>query len=378
MRIAVVGAGFAGLIFAYKLAAAGYSVDVYEEHYRVGYPPHCTGLVSEEAAGLIGVPAAENTLAAYRGVALDVEGVQCTIETRDRIVKLDRVRLEESLAEAAAAEGARLHFKSRVSAIDAEGRLTVNGEVKGFDLAVLAEGLHGRLRQMLGLNHAVLTTFGLNAETPIGGGGEHVWIRFEVGLPGFAWRLSYPGGTLLGALSTKPRLVKAYLEGAIKSGVASLYGGIVVHGPPLEKPRVGRVLLVGDAAGLNKPLTGGGLYPNALLAEAVSRLDLAGGTLEELDEAASSLTSKLAGQYRLARGYYGDPARGVRVLKAAVEGGLCRALTGRIEYDRHEALVTLLLSRPAQAVRILYSTLREAGWELYGYLLDYIGIKSDR
>lgn len=376
MRIAVVGGGFSGLVFAYKLARRGYDVELYEEHTRVGFPPHCTGLVSSDTVELIGPPARRSIQATYRGVELEAGGSRCRINTRNRVVKLDRIRLEWELLEEAESHGARIRLGVRVDSLSREGVVsTREGGSRSYDLVVLAEGLHGRLRSLIGVEHRVVTTFGLNRELRGEGGedGGYVWIGFEEGLEGFRWRLPTPGALLVGALSRDPKRVKRAVAGGAGEG-AGLYGGIVVHGPPLERPRRGRVLVVGDAAGFNKPLTGGGLYPNALLASMASSIDLAGDRLEGLDGAVSKLVGRLRRQYRIARGYYRDPDAGARLLKAAFDAGLCSVLDGRIDYDGHEALLGLVAGRPLAALRILASMAWRAGGDLYSYLLSLLGL----
>lgn len=379
MRIAVVGGGFSGLVFAYKLASKGYDVDVYEEHGGVGFPPHCTGLVSMDTVGLIGGPAWENILGTYRGVVLDVEGYRCTINTVNKVVKLDRVRLEESLLEAALMHGARVFLGRRVTSVSRDGRVSIGGVEKWYDMIVLAEGLSGSLRRRLGVEHKVTTTVGLNIEHSSGVESvdrDHVWIRFARGLDGFSWKLVFLERLLAGALSLNPGQVKRWLNRFTRAlGDGFLYGGVVVHGPPLRNPRVGRVLIVGDAAGFNKPLTGGGLYPNAFLAEAVAGSDLSSGSFAGVDRVVSRLVGKLYRQYRIARGYYRDPGRGVLLLKSLVQGGLCDVLNGRIDYDGHERLISLLLAYPFSGLRAVFSGLRGTPRGFLEFVLDFIGFK---
>ncbi len=379
MRIAVVGAGFSGLVFAYKLASKGYDVDVYEEHKRVGFPPHCTGLVSMDTVELIGRPARENMLGTYNGVVLDIEGTKCIIDTVNRVVKLNREGLEEALLREAEANGANIHLGARVSRIDRQGLVEAGNDRRIYDLVILAEGIHGNLRGQIGLDHRLTTTYGLNAE--ISGQdqsllGDYVLIGFERSLHGFSWKFGFLDRILVGALSKKAREIKEKVASMVNGDrPRRLYGGIVIHGPPLRRLRLGRVVLVGDAAGLNKPLTGGGLYPNAWLSVKLSEIDLAAGDFYEVDRVAGMLAGKLLRQYRIARAYYGDTASGVILLKSAVEAGLCDVLSGRIDYDGHERMISLVLSSPVRGLRILFSTLHHSRKEFYKFVLDFIGIK---
>ncbi len=354
MRIAVVGAGYAGLITAYKLASSGFDVDVYEEHSRVGYPKHCTGLVSTRTTELIGPVAEESVLARYKEILLRIEEVDARIRVRDGIVKLDRVKLEEALAESIEAAGGQLFLGTRVTSISRDGSLAIGATERNYDLVILAEGVKGRLRDQLGLANPLLTTIGVNVEAPNPGTVEdHVEIGFSSRLQGFSWRLSYNGVLLTGALSRNPRELREVTEGS----KGEVYGGIVVHGPPHPRPLTGRVILVGDAAGHNKPLTGGGLYPSTLVATAITR------ALEKSSEADvlpgvfmkehSRVYRLLRSQYRLARAYYNGVENAVRVLKAAAEAGVLDALDNKIGYDEHDRIVWLMMRRPIGVFRTL-------------------------
>lgn len=381
MRIAVVGAGFSGLVFAYKLASKGYDVDLYEEHKRVGFPPHCTGLVSMDTVELIGGPARENILGTYNGVVLEVEGTRCTIDTVNRVVKLNREGLEEGLLEEAEANGASIYLGVRVSRINSQGLVQTGNDRRIYDLVILAEGIHGKLREQIGLDHRLTTTYGLNAE--ISGQdqsllGDYILIGFERSLHGFSWKFGFDDRILVGALSKRAKEVKEKVASMVNGGrPRRFYGGIVIHGPPLKQLRLDKVVLVGDAAGLNKPLTGGGLYPNAWLSVKLSEIDLATGDFYEVDRVAGMLVRKLLRQYRIARAYYGDTSSGVVLLRSAVEAGLCDVLSGRIDYDGHERIISLVLSSPARGLRILFSTLRHSRREFYKFVLDFIEIKHD-
>ncbi|MCE4601404.1 MAG: NAD(P)/FAD-dependent oxidoreductase [Desulfurococcales archaeon] len=383
MKIAVVGGGFAGLLFAYKLAAKGYDVDLYEEHSRVGFPKHCTGLVSSRTVELIGEPAQRNIISRYKGVILETGSSKCVIETIDDVIKLDRVELEEDLRREAEAGGAKIYMKTRVESVKPDGSLSLGGQTRTYDLVFLAEGIHGRLRHSLGLEWRPLTTYGYNIEVEApntSDNSEYIVIEFRRGLAGFAWRVPLPRGTLYGALSRNPRQSKRILEEAMLGGSpADVYGGVVVHGPPLERPRLGRVVIVGDAAGLNKPLTGGGLYPNSLLADLIASRDLASGDYHLIDEATSEVVGLLSRQFRIARAYYSSPDRGYRVLDVILRGGFCESLSGRLTYDGHEALVSTLLSSPSRLFKLLFRVLSEGVSGDAGALLAYyLGLKKAR
>lgn len=373
MRAAVIGAGFAGLINAVKLLRSGVEVDIYEEHDRVGYPKHCTGIVSRRTAALIGNAAAESVEAEYERLVLRSRGLRLAV--RAGTVKLDRVRLERLLLEEARSLGAGARLGERVLSVDPEsGELELEDGKRpgGYDIIILAEGLHGRLRRSsLSVRWAPTTSMGVNLEAacPSNGTLEVVEAREAW----FAWRVPTRRGLVVGALGPRPggamREARALLEESGCREAPEVYGGRVIHGPPMP-PRLavrGRLVIVGDAAGLTKPLTGGGLYPNALLAEIASRAVRSGQDPRRAYEGAyRAVYRRLRRQYKSARAALQGgllwPA--VRSLAASYRGEL------ELDYDEHERALASIMRRLGPravlaGVRLLLSAPRAVLWLPY-------------
>jgi len=351
MRVAVIGGGFAGLMAAYTLPTIGVEVDLYEEHDRVGYPPHCTGIVSERVVEGIGGPARQNVQATYEGFIVASPAGSLRVRTQRPIYKLDRVGLEQSLMRAAEKRGARVYLNTRVEAISPAGDLQAAGTRKKYDLIILAEGSAGRLRRTLGLHHKPLASRGLNVEIAPGSRESFFEVFFSaksVG-PGFAWRVPTPRRTVLGAL-----LVGGAPRNAVKEvyGVNPErgYGGRVLHGPPHPEPVLDKIVLLGDAAGHNKPLTGGGLYPVTEILVEASALARDASLPDALALAISRVGRRLRRQYYLARILLRNPRLTEALIEAAVEAGLEAVLDGAVDYDYHEELPRLALSKPGKAL----------------------------
>ena len=355
MKVAVVGGGFAGLAMAQALARRGYSVVLYEEHQRVGYPPHCTGIVSEYVVSSLGRQARLAVEASYAEVVfVEREGARLVLKTRDRIYKLERVRLEEEMLEEAKGLGVEARLGLRVEQVTPNGLLIVDGRREEYDLIVLAEGYHGRLRRALGLDHEPLTSTGVNivARLPRKTRVDTITILFDESLlpRGFAWLVPLDSGVhVIGALSLdtrRARPVAEKLAERLGAAVRGSYGGVVIHGPPSPSPGKGRVVLAGDAAALNKPLTGGGLYPNTRLAA----LTLTGTPYEA---AYSLVARKLRRQHPIARTLLGDARIAAGLLRAAAAAGTDEVVAGKLGFDDHEDIVKLMLASPRKSVALL-------------------------
>ncbi|MEM4681525.1 MAG: NAD(P)/FAD-dependent oxidoreductase [Acidilobaceae archaeon] len=340
LRVAVIGAGFSGLVFAVKLAEIGLNVVVYEEHESVGIPTHCTGLVSSQTVKLIGNPAQNCIERIYDSLELIGKRSKVTIVVKEGIVKLDRVALEKELLRKAEKIGVETELGVRVERVTPEGEVKAKGFSKSYDVVVLAEGYRGELKRTLGLDFESKTVYGVNRDYPASSDGKAIEVylgeRFPYGF--FAWRLYRDREITLGLGAPTKRAAAKLLEKLektfnLKSSKRS-YGGIIVLGPPAKRFRNNRVVIVGDAAALNKPLTGGGLYPNALAAEISKRLIAIGeDPLKALQTSLESVAHKLRRVTPIARVVQSCPLLVEEVLD--VLSSTLRGDPIELDYDNH-------------------------------------------
>jgi len=345
LRVAVVGAGFSGLMFAMALARAGANVDLYEEHERVGFPEHCTGLVSLATVRLIGRPAERSRLAAYEGFIISGPRHAVRLRTSEPVIKLDRVRLEQEMLDEAVREGVRYRPGAKVR-VTPEG--TVLPEGREYDLVVLAEGYTGRLRRSLGIGYTAQPLYGVNAEVEGSSQGDFVALFDNSTSRGlFSWYVPMGSTSLVGTASSEPRLLQPLLREAMKrfglegARVSRFYGGPVITGPPAERLRLGKLIAVGDAAGMNKPLTGGGLYPSAKAAVlALSMISDGVDLLSSAERALLAVSRELRRSYHVSKLLHARPDIVDMLAEAAEASGLARAVSGRVDYDVHYTLFT--------------------------------------
>ena len=280
--VVVIGAGPAGLTTAASLAAAGHDVVVLEEHAEVGRPVHCTGVLGHDAFDELDLP--RQSILAVTGAASFRYGhgePVCVETERIKAVIVDRSSFDGALAVRARDRGAELQTSARVDAlsVDATG---VTVQVRGAAsplrarVCVLACGANYRFNRELGLGVPRAFVQTAQVETPFAAM-PRIDIRLgrELAPGGFAWAVPFSRGGVpfarLGLFCENNawrRFAAFTARVAEENGVdsESLPAPRLKMLPlgPVKRTVADRVVAVGDAAGLVKPTTGGGIYYSIL------------------------------------------------------------------------------------------------------------------
>ena len=277
--VIIVGGGPAGLRAGALLAGHGWDVVLFEEHLTAGEPVHCTGVLAAEAYDELDLPRDPvlNALSHVRFFAPSGERVDYTTPTIEALV-VDRRRFDQQLYERARAAGITIVPGQRVTDITpTRSNVTVSfadGTFATARAAILACGANYGFQRRLGMGMPSVFLQSAQVEctaAPI----DTVQVHFghRVAPSGFAWVVPVRRGSVtlarvglmcegnagqhfrrfaerVGPGCGLPSAADETMEPRLK----------MLPLAPLRKTYTDRVLAVGDAAGLVKATTGGGIY----------------------------------------------------------------------------------------------------------------------
>lgn len=381
--VAVVGAGPAGLTAARILASRGRDVVVFEEHHEIGVPVHCTGVVGMDAFSEFALPSHAILGTAHLATFVGADGSSVSVDAeRAKAAVVDRAAFDQALADASLAAGAEVRPGARVRTIEAgDARVAVEldtGERVQSRSLILACGANYRFNRQLGLGVPRSFVQSAQLELPLDGPSNvEVHLGREVAPAGFAWAVPFHRDgephTRVGlmcesrALAYFRRFAARLRERfhAASAGWPDPRLKILPLGP-VSRTYAARLLAVGDAAGLVKPTTGGGIYYSLvsgqiaadILDEALGADDLRESSMRRYE---AQWRARLGPEIRIGLAFRTLVARmNDRAIDAVVElariDGVIPMLRQTADFNWHRQSALALLKH-AQFRRILLSSL---------------------
>ena len=376
--VLIVGGGPGGLFMAARLAERGVRTIVCEEHERVGDPVHCTGVLSSESFSKFDLPntATLNQLTSVR--FLSPGGIPVNYTTASPLATvIDRPAFDRALADRAIAAGAEIRVGARVTALEADAagaRACVGGATVQARLAVLACGATYKFQRRFGFGLPITYLQTAQRELPARHPGD-VELHFgqDVAPGGFAWAVPVqrPEGAFVRVGVMASRDIRGCYErmlGRIGDRWGVLNRELQPRVKILPLGAVGRtygdrMLAIGDAAGLVKPTTGGGIHYSILSAALAA--DVAVGAL-----AGDRLDAKtLSGYERAWRAELADEFEAQHALREVATSlsdqaidsffelahtdGIMPIVRATARFNEHRPLIRALFKHPP-ARRILF------------------------
>jgi digeranylgeranylglycerophospholipid reductase len=377
----IVGGGPGGLFLAAKLAGQGVRTLVCEEHARVGDPVHCTGVLSSDSFGRFDLPtsATLNHLTAVRFVSPG--GIPVDYATTSPIATvIDRPAFDRALAARALAAGAEIRSGARVSALDIDAagvRAMVGTGVVEARLAVLACGANYAIQRRFGFGLPRRYLHTAQRELPAGALAS-VELHFgrDVAPGGFAWAVPVvrPDGfyVRIGVMAARD-VLGCYTR--MLERVGRCWGVSGRDLPPrqkilplgaIERTYGNRLLAIGDAAGLVKPTTGGGIHYSIVSASLAADVAVDALAVDRLDAASlatyesrwrAELEDEFDAQQELRDVVTGLSDRAIdSFFELAHTDGIMPIVRATARFNEHRPLIRALFKHPP-ARRILFRSI---------------------
>lgn len=308
LDVLVVGAGPSGSRIAWNFAKGGYTVVLIDRAEVIGEPCQCAGLITPRTFEYLGYE---------RPILKEMDGARLwgpkdsfldfqASETKALVI--DRPDLDRSIANKASEAGAELlhgHTYLGHQKIDGGIRAKIRNKDKKFNietkLLVGADGPLSRVAKNSGISgkREILTAFGADVKG-YKGKDTHVdlFVGSELAPRFFGWGIpTGPNEGRIGVATTLPHKPMPFFRDYFLKGAPSkllggakiinLISGLIPFG--IANPSyTDNVILTGDAAGMAKPTSGGGIYSGLISADAA--FEVASRALDSGDLSSKNLS----------------------------------------------------------------------------------------
>jgi digeranylgeranylglycerophospholipid reductase len=325
----VVGAGPAGARTAELLARRGLRVALLERESEVGARVHCTGIVSAECFEHYQLPESMIISSVRSFVLRSPSGRGARLKRNStQAYVLDRPAMDRLLVERAVAAGAELMTSTSVTDVAWTGSGVVanaerDGESFGLSAraAVIATGFGGKLPRKVGLGTPGDLLSGCQVVVEARDVEQlEVLTGQAYGEGGFAWLVPWKPGLALTGLMTRRytmnhlgnHVARLQAEGRV-GAVQEVYRCRAIPIGTSSQSVSDGILGVGDAMGLVKPTSGGGIYFGLLSA------DLAAPVLADAIEAGDVSAARLSSYERQWRDLLDAEIRQGAMLRGLIE-----------------------------------------------------------
>jgi digeranylgeranylglycerophospholipid reductase len=379
--VAIIGGGPGGLYAADQLARRGWDVSVFEEHVSAGEPVHCTGVLAVDAFDEFDLPrdAILNPLTTARFVGPSGASIEYSTQKAEAVV-VDRRSFDQALCDRAMRAGVVVEVGVRVSDIELAERvvrLRCGSSTIEARACILACGANYALQRRLGLGMPSLSLHTAQLEVPAAAPGDLELHFGEVAAKGFAWVVpvyrssgTYARVGLMCDGNAREHFDRflARIGPRWQTGTsAGLDGGMsprtkILPLTPITRTFAARLLAVGDAAGLVKATTGGGIYYSLVSANLAAEVLDAALAADDLSEPAlahyeqrwrSVLGEELGAQLTLRNIANELSNEEIEALfELARTDGIMPIVRRTATFNRHRQLILSLLNHPP-ARRIL-------------------------
>ena len=369
--VVIIGGGPAGLFAGARLAAAGFQTALLEEHASVGEPVHCTGVLAADAFDEFNLSRRSvlNQLTTARFTSPAGHEV---IYAGDRVeaVVIDRREFDRDLLDRATLAGVAIERGARVTGVQVDASsvtITTPSSEYRARACILACGANYSLHRQVGFGMPRLFLHTAQLELAASRLGD-VELHFgaEIAPKGFGWVVPVVRQSekcaRMGVMcdGDAPRYFQRLAARVVSrwgiAGDLARPRQKILPLAPISRTYGDRLLAIGDAAGLVKPTTGGGIYYSLVsaalaaetLADAVSRNDLSAQRLAVYEQQwRERLSAEFQAQTRLRLLAHRMSDSDIEQLfDLARTDGVMPIVRRTASFNRHRKLILALLKHP--------------------------------
>lgn len=251
MTIAIIGAGINGLYLAWKLSKTGHKVTVFEKKEKIGKEA-CSGLFSKRIIEFI--PESQKLIQNQIDFVL-IHFPQRTFKIKfsRKFFIMNHAELDKQVSALAKTAGTEIVLKK-----------SINSFPEGFDRIIGCDGYNSFIRKELGLPEP---NYRLGILGFVSKKDSSNFVETWPVKNGFIWKIPRGEETEYGIIAESKEAKKLFdsflRENKIK--LEKLESAVVPQG--LRIPSQPSITLCGDAAGLTKPWSGGGVVWGLMAAE---------------------------------------------------------------------------------------------------------------
>jgi flavin-dependent dehydrogenase len=255
IKVAVVGGGVMGLYISWKLAEAGHEVSLFDKKKEDTLGKKCCSvLVSERIKQFIPIAEGciENTISAC---VINFPKGKVKLNFKPKHLALNREMLIDTLLKLNKKAGTRIILGQEIRKVP-----------QGFDRVIGCDGAFSIIRRSLNLPDPKIKN-GIQAYS-LAISNSHITETFtDSNIFGFCWRIPKGDKIEYGALGNQSEVKKKLdrileIKGVEKDSISAAavpYPGFPLFNAGLIFPKEKNITLCGDAMGLTKPWSGGGI-----------------------------------------------------------------------------------------------------------------------
>ncbi len=310
--VVIAGGGPTGSTAAKEISKKGRSVLIVEKRKEIGFPNHCSGLVSPDFVSFTKMDSSLILNKIY-GAALYSYSNKVLSFKDDKVhaIAIDRVGFDRMLVHSAMENGAKYMYHSSIKNIerinnDLRIYLEGNDEPINTHLLMIASGASSNMLKIANfksIKGEIIRTLQVEAKIELPDPNiVYVYINNDVAHNWFAWAIPIGNGRARIGLGTDKKENLSTLFDILREKWIVLKGkNIIIESKVawiipigfMNKPFMDNIVVVGDAAREVKPFSGGGLYTGILSAHFAAKTLLSALNKKDYSEKILSHYTKL-------------------------------------------------------------------------------------